>query len=486
MTVKLVGRDDIALSNVSAEGYLIGTQFTANASGDVTEIRFRVAYGISGEVYIGIYTDSGGSPSVLLGQKHVSVSAGEERVITATLDSAIAVVNGTLYWIVSVSQAYPGIVGERAEYGHTLKYREYPYAPLPNPAGSGWTTETDHCSISAGWGTAAAPVNWTKSISDIITITDAISKAASIHKVDAIAIADAVSKAIGVTKSDTIAITDAKIHLGDGIGFHNAVSQRRYKAATFSTFTFPDPAGIGFTSASDGYYMIAGWGSIGGSVKEVGLFRDDTMAIADAIAGKSIGLNKIDSIAITDVFTKASEFYRSMADTVTIADVFSKASEFYRSMSDTVIISDSTGKAIGINKAELITITDAISKAISILKADILAIVDLEIKTIGKNLVDLIIITDGFVPIGALLVPPGIYIIEIHDSDGSLVAILEKAYNISLETKTNAPAVLTFSIPSDESKLSYLTRARELWVRDYDNKTVIAKTKLLRKEDVRD
>lgn len=47
------------------------------------------------------------------------------------------------------------------------------------------------------------------------------------------------------------------------IGFHSTTAQRCYKAATFSTFTFPNPAGSGFTSASDGYYMMAGYGKSG-------------------------------------------------------------------------------------------------------------------------------------------------------------------------------------------------------------------------------
>lgn len=47
------------------------------------------------------------------------------------------------------------------------------------------------------------------------------------------------------------------------IGFHAATAQRRYKAATFSGFSFPDPAGTGFTAVTDGYSMLAGWGLVG-------------------------------------------------------------------------------------------------------------------------------------------------------------------------------------------------------------------------------
>lgn len=93
---------------------------------------------------------------------------------------------------------------------------------------------------------------------------------------------------------------------------------------------------------------------------------------------------------------------------------------------------------------------------------------------------------DGFYILLNAWLTPGIYTIEVHETDGTLVTILEKSYEISLEEKVNSPKVVSFAIPSDESKLSYLTRAREIWVRDVSNNTVITKTKLLRKEDARD
>ncbi|MGB8706700.1 MAG: fibronectin type III domain-containing protein, partial [Dehalococcoidia bacterium] len=40
-----------------------------------------------------------------------------------------------------------------------------------------------------------------------------------------------------------------------------ATAQRRYKAATYSGFSFPNPAGSGLTSDSVGYYMFAGLGA---------------------------------------------------------------------------------------------------------------------------------------------------------------------------------------------------------------------------------
>ena len=44
------------------------------------------------------------------------------------------------------------------------------------------------------------------------------------------------------------------------VGYDSAAGVMRYKAATYSTFTFPDPAGTGFTTLTSTNGFIAGWG----------------------------------------------------------------------------------------------------------------------------------------------------------------------------------------------------------------------------------
>jgi len=46
---------------------------------------------------------------------------------------------------------------------------------------------------------------------------------------------------------------------------------RRYKIATYSTFSFPNPAGSGFSSATDNLLGLAGWGALPISGAKVGL-----------------------------------------------------------------------------------------------------------------------------------------------------------------------------------------------------------------------
>ena len=148
--IKLVGRDDVALGASHDANYISTVKFTAVATGNVTEMRFRAKANVASNVYIGIYADSGGSPAALLGQKTVAVSSGAERVIIVALDSAIPVVSGTAYWIAHVCTV--SVVGLKAETS-IRKTKAWTYAALPNPAGTGWTDDGANWSdITAGWG----------------------------------------------------------------------------------------------------------------------------------------------------------------------------------------------------------------------------------------------------------------------------------------------------------------------------------------------
>jgi len=76
------------------------------------------------------------------------------------------------------------------------------------------------------------------------------------------------------------------------------------------------------------------------------------------------------------------------------------------------------------------------------------------------------------------------YQIEVRESDGDLVQVIKNAFGIELEEAINAPKRLTFSLPATDPKLYYITKANELWVRDVEADTIIAKTKLIRQEDM--
>jgi len=77
------------------------------------------------------------------------------------------------------------------------------------------------------------------------------------------------------------------------------------------------------------------------------------------------------------------------------------------------------------------------------------------------------------------------YILELHDSDGTLIAVLHEAYNINYTQLLNAPHSLSFALKGDDTKLSYLTLAREIWLRDYKTSKVTNKFKMTGRVDTR-
>jgi hypothetical protein len=77
------------------------------------------------------------------------------------------------------------------------------------------------------------------------------------------------------------------------------------------------------------------------------------------------------------------------------------------------------------------------------------------------------------------------YVIEIHDTDGNLISILENAYNRVYTQRVNEPQSLNFSIPADDDKVSGLVKPNQIWLRDYSTGTLIRKfviTRLVKKD----
>jgi hypothetical protein len=67
------------------------------------------------------------------------------------------------------------------------------------------------------------------------------------------------------------------------------------------------------------------------------------------------------------------------------------------------------------------------------------------------------------------------YIIELHDSTGALVAILETAFGVSLIEAINEAPKLGFDVPGEEDKIDGVTRSHEFWLRDAKTDEVIEK-----------
>jgi len=64
------------------------------------------------------------------------------------------------------------------------------------------------------------------------------------------------------------------------------------------------------------------------------------------------------------------------------------------------------------------------------------------------------------------------FILEIHDSDGDLISILENAYDIRYVQELNKAHQLGFSMPIDDPKRADILLTNEIWLRDYRSAVV--------------
>ena len=143
--VQLVGlTDQIGNENFSAN-YLGMNKFTANLTGTVKEIRLRMRG--NGNVKVGIYADSAGSPTTLL------ASVGSTAVTTGINTITIANVNivkGVAYWL-AMNTDVANTIGQISS-GGTQLYIALTFAlSFPNPAGAGYTPNTTTL-VMQGWG----------------------------------------------------------------------------------------------------------------------------------------------------------------------------------------------------------------------------------------------------------------------------------------------------------------------------------------------
>jgi len=77
------------------------------------------------------------------------------------------------------------------------------------------------------------------------------------------------------------------------------------------------------------------------------------------------------------------------------------------------------------------------------------------------------------------------YIIEVHDSDGDLISILENYHDASLILKVNEPPRLSFSLPAGDVKKLEVVLPNELWVRNYLTDTIVKKLRITNNKDNR-
>ena len=77
------------------------------------------------------------------------------------------------------------------------------------------------------------------------------------------------------------------------------------------------------------------------------------------------------------------------------------------------------------------------------------------------------------------------YTLELHNSGGNLITILENAHDIAFSQMINSPHTLSFALPADDAKAGDIILANEIWLRDYTTKEVVKKFRLSQKRDSR-
>lgn len=217
--------------------------------------------------------------------------------------------------------------------------------------------------------------------------------------------------------------------------------------------------------------FIAALGITKTAAVDIVLSKTDTKSISLDVLLKSLGVTKT---ATLDILLKKYD----VTQTATI-DMYLRDTSIATSDLDVVL------KAIDSKTAAV----DLMLKGLGITKT---ADVDILLRDTDTKTVDVRINISQrdtqTVSIDIILVQYGTarkYIVEIHDSDGNLVAILENAHQVSYTQNLNNPHSLRLSIPSDDSKASNITLANEIWLRDYSSGTVVKKFKLSATRDIR-
>jgi len=77
------------------------------------------------------------------------------------------------------------------------------------------------------------------------------------------------------------------------------------------------------------------------------------------------------------------------------------------------------------------------------------------------------------------------YTIEIHNNTGDLISVLGNAHGISYDESINAAPTLRFTIPADDDKESFIIKANEIWLMNYETNTCLNKFRMSRRVDGR-
>jgi hypothetical protein len=151
-TEKLIGAaSDSTFTGVASGGYFALAQFTAEASGGLTEIKVRCAS--SGSIKLAIYSDNSGEPGELLSNAFTDstpVIAGWNTIPFPTTP----ITAGQKYWLARNSDG--NILYYQTQPGAHFRYKAAASSgfSFPSSAGGGFGSDQVY-HLMAGWGTPA-------------------------------------------------------------------------------------------------------------------------------------------------------------------------------------------------------------------------------------------------------------------------------------------------------------------------------------------
>ncbi|MCK9569860.1 hypothetical protein M0R72_13030 [Candidatus Pacearchaeota archaeon] len=151
------------------------------------------------------------------------------------------------------------------------------------------------------------------------------------------------------------------------ISLHSSTTQRRYKSASFPFFTFPDPAGSGFTS-STGYALQAGLGGEPSTQKETNPTIAEGVKFSETLATLLQTFPDLaEGVKIGDSPSTLLEAFNTLVEGVKLSETLKGQINAFNSLSESVKFSDSPiiGLVLSLILADTFKLSDALTHSYS-------------------------------------------------------------------------------------------------------------------------
>ena len=183
--------------------------------------------------------------------------------------------------------------------------------------------------------------------------------------------------------------------------------------------------------------------------------QSDVLSMVDAV-----GTNK--PVAVSDVLalveTLSTGGCKSVEDDLSLTD--SVLLEYVKIVDDSILAADAVSILRGITVSDTIAVTDQLELKVSFSIADSFGLTDAVSLFIKVSVADAITFIETF--IRAKVVPQ--FWIEVRNTDGELLAVLENVYDPEISEAFDEIPMLSLSIPTDDPKIEYLTPGNWIWV----------------------